>query len=161
MKSHDEALHPVERRLSAMGLSLPEAAVPGGNYVSVNIRDAIAYVAIQFPIFNGGYHYQGKLGEDVTTDEGYKAMQLCALNLLAQIKKYIGWEKLLGFNHLDAYYQAAEDWDEGPIVVNGASDLLTEVLAEKGKHSRAIFGVAHLPRNFAVGLTATLTLSED
>ncbi|WP_244895698.1 RidA family protein [Nonlabens tegetincola] len=94
----------------------------------------------------------------MTTQQGYQAMELCALNVLAQIKEKIGFDNLLGINHIDAYYQAAPDWDESPQVVNGASDLFLKILEEKGQHSRAIFGVHDLPSNFCVGLTVTCTL---
>jgi enamine deaminase RidA (YjgF/YER057c/UK114 family) len=148
-----------EEKLRALGLFLPEVSIPGGNYASVNIRANIAYVSIQFPIRNEQYLYQGRLGEDLTTEEGYKAMQLCALNVIAQVDKKIGLDKIAGLNHMDAYFQAATDWDDSPVVVNGASDLFINLLGEKGTHSRAIFGVARLPRNFSVGLTTTFTIA--
>jgi hypothetical protein len=94
----------------------------------------------------------------LTSEDGYKAMQLCALNVLAHIKKYIGVENIIGFNHMDAYYQASEGWDDAPAIVDGASDLFVNVLGEKGKHSRAIFGVDKLPRNFSAGITCSLTI---
>lgn len=144
--------------LDKLGLTLPEASTPGGNYVSVNVRGAIAYVAIQFPIINGTYYYQGRLGDTISTEDGYKAMQLSALNVIAQVEKKVGFDKVLGLNHIDAYYQAGANWDDGPVVVNGASDLFVNVLGEKGTHTRAIFGVDKLPRNFCVGLTASFTL---
>ena len=146
------------KNLKKLGYNLPEASTPGGSYVSVNVRGRIAYIAIQFPILNGIYKFQGKLGKEVTAHQGYQAMELCALNVLAQIKEKIGFDNLLGINHIDAYYQAAPEWDESPQVVNGASDLFLKILEEKGQHSRAIFGVHNLPRNFCVGLTVTCTL---
>lgn len=148
----------IQTNLSQLGLTLPDVTTPGGSYVSVNVRGKIAYVAIQFPIVNSEYFYQGRLGKDLTTDDGYKAMQLAALNVLAHIHTKIGFENIEGLNHIDAYYQAAATWDDGPKVVNGASDLFVQVLGDKGIHSRAIFGVDRLPRNFSVGLTCTFTL---
>lgn len=148
----------IEEKLSELGFKLPEVSSPGGNYVSVNVRGQIAYVAIQFPILNNEYFFQGRLGEDLTTDNGYEAMRMSALNVIAQIEKKIGFENVLGLNHIDAYYQVSGTWDDGPIVVNGASDLFVNVLGEKGTHSRSIFGVEHLPRNFSVGLKSSFTL---
>ncbi|MFV9550148.1 RidA family protein [Algibacter sp. PT7-4] len=153
-------LNPKEN-LKNLGLKLPKISAPGGNYVSVNVRDNIAYIAIQFPILNEKYLYQGRLGNEITTEQGYKAMQLCALNVLAQIENKIGFNNVIGLNHIDAYFQSGIDWDDSPIVVNGASDLFVNALEEKGKHSRAIFGVEKLPRNFSVGLTATFTIKKD
>ena len=148
----------VLNRLIELGLSLPEASVPGGSYVSVNVRGDVAYVAIQFPIRDGEHLYQGRLGGDITTGAGYQAAQLCALNVLAQIDKNIGFDRLVGINHFDSYFQAAEDWDESPEVMNGASDLFAQVLEDRGQHARAIFGVERLPRNFCMGLTASCTV---
>ena len=148
----------VSDRLTQLGLSLPEASTPGGSYVSLNVRGTIAYVAIQFPIRNEEHLYQGRLGADVTIEAGYQATQLCALNALAQLEKHIGWDRLVGINHFDGYFQAHPDWDESPDVMNGASDLLVQTLGDKGQHTRAIFGVDQLPRNFCVGLTTSATI---
>lgn len=147
-----------KENLKNLGLELPDTSTPGGSYVSVNVRENIAYVAIQFPILNEKYLYQGRLGNEISTEQGYKAMELCALNVLAQIEKKVGFDKIVGLNHIDAYFQAGEHWDDSPEVVNGASDLFVKVLEKKGEHSRAIFGVERLPRNFSVGLTATFTI---
>ena len=147
-----------KENLKKLNLELPQIATPGGSYVSVNVRGSIAYIAIQFPILNEAYLYQGRLGNEITTEQGYEAMKLCALNVLAQVENKIGFNKIIGLNHIDAYFQSGKNWDDSPIVVNGASDLFVKVLEEKGKHSRAIFGVEKLPRNFSVGLTATFTV---
>jgi enamine deaminase RidA (YjgF/YER057c/UK114 family) len=146
------------KNLESLNLELPKVSTPGGSYVSVNIRGNIAYVAIQFPILNEAFLHQGRLGEEISTEEGYKAMELCALNVLAQINEKVGFDKIVGLNHIDAYFQSGKTWDDSPIVVNGASDLFVKVLEDKGVHSRAIFGVEKLPRNFCVGLTATFTI---
>jgi len=150
-----------KENLKNLGLELPTVSTPGGNYVSVNIRDNIAYIAIQFPILNEKFLYQGRLGDEISTEQGYKAMELCALNVLAQVESKIGFHKIIGLNHFDAYFQSAENWDESPNVVNGASNLFVKVLNEKCQHSRAIFGVHKLPRNFCVGLTATFTIKTE
>jgi len=146
--------------LTKHNLKLPELTTPGGSYVSVNTRENIAYVAIQFPIKNDTYFYQGRLGNELTTKDGYKAMELCALNVLAQIHAKVGFENIIGLNHIDAYYQPSRNWEDSPMVVNGASDLFVNILEEKGVHSRAIFGVEKLPRNFSVGLTCTFTIKK-
>ncbi len=151
-------MNPIEN-LNKLNLTLPEISKPGGSYVSVNIRNNIAYIAIQFPILNGSYHYQGRLGNEITTEQGHKAMELCSLNVLAQVENKIGFDRVIGLNHIDAYFQSGNNWDESPKIVNGASDLFVKVLEEKGQHSRAIFGVEKLPHNFCVGLTVSFTVS--
>ena len=146
--------------LTKFKLELPEVSTPGGSYVSVNVRGDIAYIAIQFPINNEEYLYQGRLGKEITTKDGYKAMELCALNVIAQTHDKVGFENVIGLNHMDAYFQADENWDDSPEVVNGASDLFVNILEEKGVHTRAIFGVEKLPKNFCVGLTCTFTIKK-
>lgn len=150
-----------KEKIDKLGYTLPNVSTPGGSYVSVNIRENIAYIAIQFPIVNEEYLYQGRLGEELNTEDGYKAMEICALNVLAQIQNKIGFDKIVGLNHIDAYFQAGKNWDDSPKVVNGASDLFVKVLEDKGQHSRAIFGVERLPRNFSVGLTASFTIEKE
>ncbi len=149
-----------KENLDKHGYKLPNATTPGGSYVSVNVRENIAYIAIQFPIINEEYLFQGRLGNEISTEQGYKAMELCALNVLAQVDKNIGFDNIIGLNHIDAYFQSGVNWDDSPKVVNGASDLFVKVLEEKGIHSRAIFGVDKLPRNFSVGLTASFTIEK-
>ena len=147
--------------LKELGLELPDASTPGGSYLSVNIRENIAYIAIQFPIRNEEFKYQGRLGNEISTEDGFKAMELCALNVLAQVDKKIGFDKIVGLNHIDVYFQSGTDWDDSPTVANGASDLFVKVLEGKGEHSRAIFGVEKLPRNFSVGLTTSFTIKKE
>ena len=84
-----------KENLKNLGLELPTISTPGGNYVSVNIRDNIAYIAIQFPILNEKFLYQGRLGNEISTEQGYKAMELCALNVLAQAESKIGFHKIM------------------------------------------------------------------
>lgn len=150
----------IQEKVSALGLTLPELSKPGGNYIPLNIRGNIAYIAIQLPKQGNKFLYKGRVGEELTTEDGYKAMQLCALNVLAHIEHAIGLDNIVGLNHLDAYFQATPEWDEAPKIVDGASDLFVAVLGEKGRHSRGVFGVDKLPRNFAAGITCSFTISD-
>jgi hypothetical protein len=144
--------------LKELGISFGEIPKPGGSYVAVNIRGNIAYVAIQFPIKDDKFFYIGRLGRDITTEEGYEAAKMAATNVLGQINKFVGFDQIVGLNHADIYYQADKDWDEGPRVANGASDLFLNALGDLGQHTRAIFGVERLPRHFSVALTTSFTI---
>ena len=146
--------------LQIPGIEFDNLPKPGGSYVAVNIRGSIAYVAIQFPIKDGRFFFTGRFGESVTTEEGYQAARLAAMNVLGQVNKFVGFDNIVGLNHADIYYQASEDWDNGPRVANGASDLFLEVLGDQGKHTRAIFGVDKLPSNFSVALTTSFTIKD-
>jgi enamine deaminase RidA (YjgF/YER057c/UK114 family) len=148
----------IPQRLAELGLTLPPPSRQGGNYVPLNIRGNIAYMAIQLPKNGDQLLFKARVGQALTTEDGYQAMQLCALNILSHIHHTLGLERLVGINHLDAYFQAYGDWDASPKIVDGASDLLVNVLGEKGVHSRAIFGVESLPRNFSAGVTCSMTI---
>lgn len=147
--------------IEKLGIDFSNIPKPGGSYTMVNVRDNIAFVAIQFPIKDNTFYHLGRLGKEVTTEEGYQAAKLAATNVLAQIHKYVGFENIIGLNHADIYYQSGDDWDEGPAVANGASDLFLEVLGDKGVHTRAIFGVHKLPKNHSVALTTSFTIKTN
>lgn len=144
--------------LKELGIDPQQAPKSGGNYVPVNVRGQVAYVAIQFPISRDVPVYTGRLGKDRTTAEGYEAARLSAINVLAQIHKFIGLDQIEGLNHFDLCYQCVDSWDEAPTVANGASDLFISALATKGLHSRSILGVHSLPKNFTVAITASFTI---
>lgn len=148
----------IEKKLREWQLILPKPSMPGGSYTTVNVRDKVAYVAIQFPIIDGELLYTGRFGDNLSTEDGYKAMQLAALNVLSQINDKIGFDTIEGLNHMDAYYQSGEDWNEAPAVVDGASDLFIHALGEQGVHSRAIFGVHKLYGDLSAGITCHFTL---
>lgn len=149
----------IKSNLAIKGISGRSVPNPGGAYVAVNVRGNIAYVAIQFPIDQGILHYAGKLGREVTTIEGYQAARIAAMNILGQIEKHLGFEKIEGLNHLDIYYAADGEWNDSPTIADGASDLFLEILGDKGKHTRALFGVERLPSFACVGVTGEFTVN--
>jgi hypothetical protein len=148
----------IEEKIRVLGLELPEPPKPGGNYSSTNIRNGILYIAIQFPKWNGEFLYRGILGKDLSTEEGYKALQICALNTLSHIAGIKGIEDKIALNHLDIMYRATAGWDDVPLVADGASDLFIQVLGDRGQHTRYVSGVWHLPKNFSVGLVSSFSL---
>ena len=143
--------------ITSLNLNPPN---PGGAYNSVNVRGNLVFVSIQFPIHNEEFMFRGRVGDQISTNEAAIAAEICALNVIAQVHKYVGFEKIEGLNHVDIYYQQEEGWDEGPKVADGASKFFNKVLLKAGSHSRSIFGVQHLPRNFSVGITASFSLSD-
>jgi enamine deaminase RidA (YjgF/YER057c/UK114 family) len=148
----------IANKLKDLGIQFENIPKPGGSYVAVNIRGNIAYVAIQFAIKDDQFYYIGRLGKEVTTEEGYQAARMAAINVLGQIDKFVGLENIVGLNHADIYYRATEEWDEGPRVADGASDLFLNVLDNAGQHTRAIFGVEKLPRGFCMAITTSFTI---
>lgn len=148
----------ISNQLNNLNLTLPNATTPGGNYRSIVVRKKTVFVAIQFPIRNDEYLFTGKLGSNLTTEQGYEALQLCSLNVIAQLNEKVGFEKILALNHLDIYFQSVEPWDSASAVANGASDLFIDLFGEAGHHTRALMGVEKLPLNFSVGLVSSFTL---
>lgn len=148
----------IQQNVNALNINLESLPKPGGSYVAVNVRGNIAYVAIQFPIKNAELQYQGRLGNELNTEEGYEAAKLCAMNIIGQIQKFIGFEHIEGLNHLDIYFQNKENWHDGPKVADGASDLFLEVLGDAGHHTRTIIGVHSLSRNSCIAITSSFTI---
>jgi len=144
-----------EARLSSLGLVLPKPAAPAANYVPFARAGDMLYLAGQVSLdADGGV--RGVVGVDVSAEEARRAAQLCALNLIAQMKAALDGDlkrvrrivKVVGF------VQAGHDFFAIPQVVNGASDLLVEVFGEAGRHARSAVGVYRLPLNFAVEVEA-------
>ena len=141
-----------ESRLAELGLSLPEATAPAANYVPfVQVGDTL-YVSGQISIDEGGALITGKVGADLDTAAGAAAAQRCALNLLAQVKAACGgdWARLVRVVKLTGFVNSTPDFTEQPKVVNGASDLLVEVLGEAGRHARSAVSAGALPLGVAV-----------
>ena len=148
----------IQDNINSLQINTENLPKPGGSYIAVNTRGNIAYVAIQFPIKDGQLQHAGRLGDQISTEQGYEAAGICARNIIGQIQKFVGFENIEGLNHLDIYFQNAENWNDGPKVANGASDLFNEVLGEAGKHTRTIIGVHSLSRNSCIAITSSFTL---
>ena len=146
--------------LAERNLSLPEPPKPGGAYESVRVvvGGGIAYVAAQFPFQGNNLAFRGRLGRELTTEDGYRAAELCALNVLAQMNVYVGFDNILGLNRFEAYMLTADEGDGFPKVVDGASHLFLAALGDAGKHARALFAVERLPMNAPIEITASFTL---
>ncbi|MDD2585425.1 MAG: RidA family protein [Syntrophomonadaceae bacterium] len=140
----------VEKRLNELGLVIPETNKPVAAYVPGIKAGEFIYVSGQLPIKEGKVLYQGKLGRDLSTEEGQAAAQLAAINCLAVIKSCIGdWENLLQIVKINGYIQSENNFYDQALVLNGASNLLEKIFDEKGKHARAAVGVNSLPLNSA------------
>jgi enamine deaminase RidA (YjgF/YER057c/UK114 family) len=136
----------VLERLRGLGLGLPEAPRPVANYVPVAMAGGLAFVAGQVATEDGVVLHPGHVGAEVSVEEGRDAARRCALQALAALRAELG-----GFHRLERIVQvtvfvaSAPGFTGQPLVANGASDLLVEVLGEAGRHARAAVGVAELP----------------
>lgn len=151
----------VEDKLKQMGLSLPEPPPPGGNYIPAVRTGNLVFLSGVTPRRPDGTPFAGKLGKDLTVEEGYQAAQICALNLLANLKKAIGdLDKVTHVVKLLGMVNSDPDFTQPPAVVNGCSDLLVEVFGDKGRHARSAVGLATLPGGVAVEIEMIAEVSD-
>ena len=149
-----------ESRLAEMGVTLPDAPAPAANYVPFVVVDNIVYVSGQVATGPDGF-LVGKLGHDMSTEEGAGAARNCAINLLAQVKAACGGDldRLVRVIKLTGFVNSTADFGDQPKVVNGASDFLAEALGEAGRHSRSAVSAASLPFGVAVEIEGIFQIS--
>ncbi len=138
----------IEKRLEELGIKLTNAPDPIANYVSVRRDGKTLYFSGAGPIIDGKAVIQGKLGKDLTVEQGYEAARLAAINLIASMKRELGdLDQVDCILKLFGLVASADDFYQQPAVINGASDLLAEVFGDRGKHARSAMGTSVLPLN--------------
>lgn len=147
----------IAARLAKLGHALPAASGPAANYVPATRIGALAFISGQV---SAGF--TGRLGDDLTVEQGQAAAAAAALSLLAQIDRLVEGDatRVKRVARLGIFVAATADFQQHPLVGNGASDLIVAVLGEAGRHARTTVGVASLPRGAAVELDAILELQE-
>ena len=150
----------IEKRLAELGIVLPEPSAARANYLSYVVTGKIAVIAGQLSELRGE-KIKGKLGSDLSVDDGYKAARLCAINLLPHLRNACGGDldRVKQCIEVGGFVNSAPAFVDHPKVLNGASDLLLEVFAEAGRHTRFAVGVAALPFDFAVEVKAIFELT--
>lgn len=144
-----------EERLAALGLTLPEPPQPAGSYVTAKRVGRLIYVSGMVPMTEGTLRHRGKVGADVSLEEGYEAARVCALNILSVLKAEIGsLDRIAQMVRVGGFVCSADGFTDQPKVINGASDLFVEVFQERGMHARAAIGVSELPLGSAVEVEA-------
>lgn len=140
----------VEAKLKELGIELPQAGAPVANYVNAVRTGNLVFLAGKGPKKADGAYVTGKVGQDLTEEEGYAAARLTAITQLAALKAEIGdLNKVKRVVKVLGMVNATPDFENHPEVINGFSDLIVEVFGEKGKHARAAVGMGSLPRNIA------------
>ena len=149
-----------EERLTELGITLPAAAAPAANYVPFVQTGNLLFTAGQLPLQDGKLIVSGALGRDVDVERGKEAARLCAINILAQAKAALGdLERIARLVKITAFVASDPHFTEQHLVANGASDLLADVLEERGKHARAAVGVPSLPLGAAVEIEAIIEIA--
>ena len=150
----------IKQRVQQLGLQLPAPSQPVANYVSHVISQNQLYIAGQIPMLDGKPAFLGRLGEAISDEEGINAAELAALGLLAQLSDALGDDlsKLVRIIRLGAFIASAPDFPRQGVIANGASNLLVNVLGDKGRHVRTAVGVSSLPAGVAVEVDAIFEL---
>ncbi|HEY0328343.1 MAG TPA: RidA family protein [Rhodopseudomonas sp.] len=151
----------VEQKLAAQGVVLHEPASPVANYVGFVRSGNLLFVSGQVCFDpQGQLIAKGKLGADVSIEQGVAAARGCAVNILAQVKAALGdLDKVVRVVRLGGFVNSAPDFIDAPKVVNGASDLMVAAFGDKGRHARAAVGVAALPADAAVEVDAVFEVA--
>lgn len=151
----------LDAKLNELGLSLPEVAAPAANYVPYVVVDKMVYVSGQIPFLNGEKMHLGTVGDDLSVEDGAAAAQACALNILAQVKDAAGgdWSKVKRCVKLGGFVNSTPDFTDQPTVINGASNLIADVMGDSGKHARFAVSAPSLPLGVAVEIDAVFELA--
>ena len=150
-----------EDNLKRLNINLPSAANPVGSYVATKITGKYLFISGQISIDKNGDLIKGKIGKDLSTDEGYKAAERCAINIIAQAKKACdnNLNNIKSCVKLTGYVNSSDDFIEQPKVINGASDLIASVFESAGMHTRAAVSTNSLPLGVSVEVDAIFELN--
>lgn len=151
----------IEARLKDLGITLPQAAAPAANYVPYVISGSHLYISGQLPMENGKIAVTGHLGDGVDVQTGQRAAELCAINILAQASAALGGDlgRITRVVKLNGFVASVPSFVEQHLVINGASNLIANILGDAGKHARAAVGMAALPFNAAVEIDAVIEIA--
>ena len=145
-----------EDKLKELNISLPKPPDPVGAYVAFKKVDKLLFISGQLPIDTDGNMIRGKIGKDVTLEEGQKASKLCVINIIAQAKKAMDGDlnKIKNCIKITGYVNSTDNFIDQPKIINPASETLSSVFADNGKHARAAVSTNSLPLGAAVEIDA-------
>lgn len=151
----------IEATLQELGVTLPKAAAPAANYVPYVKSGNQLFISGQLPMNAEGIQFKGKAGTDFTAEEAAEAAKLCAINLIAQMKTATGdLDKVARIVKLVGFVNSGPDFEQQPVVINGASDFMVAVFGDKGRHARSAVSAAALPFGVAVEIEAIVELED-
>ena len=142
--------------IKKLNIEIPNAPDPVGAYVAFKISGSLLFISGQLPISNDGKLLKGKIGKDLKLEDGQKASKLCVINILAQVKKAMNGDlsKIKNCIKITGFVNSSDTFTEQPKVINPASETLSAVFADKGKHARAAVSTNSLPLGAAVEIDA-------
>lgn len=150
----------LKAKIAEFGFELPEVAAPAANYVPYMMSGNMLFISGQIPFLNGETMHLGRVGNDLSLEDGVAAAQACALNILAQANAAVDgdWSKIEQCVKLGGFVNCSPDFTDHPKVINGASNLIGDVLGDMGKHTRFAVGAPSLPLGVAVEIEALFAL---
>jgi len=151
----------IEDNLKKINVSLPEPKAPVGAYVATKITGKLLFVSGQISIDENNNLIKGKIGKELSLDQGYDAAKRCALSLISHVKKACNGdlEKIKSCIKLTGYVNSSDNFIDQPKVINGASDMIALILGKKGEHARVAVSVNSLPLGVAVEVDGTFELN--
>ena len=153
-------MHIFEENIKKLDLKIPDLPAPLANYVPYKVSDNTVYVSGQGPVIDGKIIYSGKVGNEISQEEGVKAAELCCINIIAALKSSINgdWNRLDSFLKLGGFVNCDNNFTDHPKIINGASDLLVNIFGDKGRHTRFAVGSNALPLNISVEIDAIIKI---
>jgi enamine deaminase RidA (YjgF/YER057c/UK114 family) len=150
----------IDAKLAALGIDLPTPPASVANYIPYKVAGTMVVISGQLPFDQGHVAYKGKVGLDLSLEEGQAAARLCAINILTQLKAACGgqWDRVKGCLRVGGFVNCQPDYTDQPKVINGASDFMVEIFGDAGRHARAAIGVNALPLGAAVEVEATFIM---
>lgn len=151
-----------DKKLQDMGIIIPDVPKPAASYVPAVQTGNLVYTAGQASKKDGILIYKGKLGKDLTVEEGYEAAKISIINCLAVLKGHLGsLDRIKKVVKLLGFVASTSEFDQQPFVINGASDLLIKVFGEKEKHARSAIGTNTLPFGTPVEIEMIVEVEEE
>ena len=148
----------IEEKLESLGIKLPSPPTPAGSYIPAVRTGNLIFISGQIPMENGKVIFTGKVSDE-NLETAQKSARMCAINILAQIKRELGdLDKVSRIVRLSGFVNSEPEFSQHPKVINPASDLIYEIFGEKGKHSRIAVGVANLPLNSMTEIDAIVEI---
>jgi enamine deaminase RidA (YjgF/YER057c/UK114 family) len=151
----------IDNKIKELNIKLPEPKAPVGSYVATKISKNYLYISGQISVDENGQLIKGKLGKDYNTEQGYEAAKRCGLSLISQARKACDGDlsKIKSCIKLTGYVNSTDTFTDQPKVINGASEIITKILGEKGLHVRAAVSSNSLPLGVAVEVDAIFELN--
>ena len=151
----------VEARLAELGIEVPEAAAPVANYVGFVRTGNLVFVSGQVPVVGGEFKFQGKVGAELSLEDGQAAARICAINVITQLKAACDGDldRVSRIVRLGGFVNSTPEFADQPKVINGASDLMVAVFGDKGRHCRAAVSAGALPLGVAVEIDAVAEIA--